>query len=128
MDKLLEDFYQLYEIYYEGPDKPYYLQVSSYYQEADKTLVLQRNEPGTYTVYYKAYPSHITLETPDDYELALDPEVATLLPMYMASQLYKDDDNSISTVYRNEWEVAFERLSQNSNAPHKEEFTSESGW
>ena len=128
MDKLLEDFYQLYEIYYEGPDKPYYLQVSSYYQEADKTLVLQRNEPGTYTVYYKAYPSHITLDTPDDYELALDPEVATLLPMYMASQLYKDDDNSISTVYRNEWEVAFERLSQNSNAPHKEEFTSESGW
>lgn len=128
MDKLLEDFYQLYEIYYEGPDKPYYLQVSSYYQEADKTLVLQRNEPGTYTVYYKAYPSQITLDTPDDYELALDPEVATLLPMYMASQLYKDDDNSISTVYRNEWEVAFERLSQNSNAPHKEEFTSESGW
>lgn len=128
MDKLLEDFYQLYEIYYEGPDKPYYLQVSSYYQEADKTLVLQRSEPGTYTVYYKAYPSHITLDTPDDYELALDPEVATLLPMYMASQLYKDDDNSISTVYRNEWEVAFERLSQNSNAPHKEEFTSESGW
>lgn len=128
MDKLLEDFYQLYEIYYEGPDKPYYLQVSSYYQEADKTLVLQRNEPGTYTVYYKAYPSHITLDTSDDYELALDPEVATLLPMYMASQLYKDDDNSISTVYRNEWEVAFERLSQNSNAPHKEEFVSESGW
>lgn len=128
MDKLLEDFYQLYEIYYEGPDKPYYLQVSSYYQEADKTLVLQRSEPGTYTVYYKAYPSHITLDTPDDYELALDPEVATLLPMYMASQLYKDDDNSISTVYRNEFEVAFERLSQNSNAPHKEEFTSESGW
>ena len=128
MDKLLEDFYQLYEIYYEGPDKPYYLQVSSYYQEADKALVLQRSEPGTYTVYYKAYPSHITLDTPDDYELALDPEVATLLPMYMASQLYKDDDNSISTVYRNEWEVAFERLSQNSNAPHKEEFTSESGW
>lgn len=128
MNKLLEDFYQLYEIYYEGPDKPYYLQVSSYYQEADKTLVLQRSEPGTYTVYYKAYPSQITLDTPDDYELSLDPEVATLLPMYMASQLYKDDDNSISTVYRNEWEVAFERLSQNSNAPHKEEFVSESGW
>lgn len=128
LDNLLDDFYQLYEIYYEGSDKPYYLQVSSYYQEADKTLVLQRSEPGTYTVYYKAYPSQITLETSDDYELSLDPEVATLLPMYMASQLYKDDDNSISTVYRNEWEVAFERLSQNSNAPHKEEFTSESGW
>ena len=128
MDKLLEDFYQLYEIYYEGPNKPYYLQVSSYYQEADKTLVLQRDEPGTYTVYYKAYPAQLTLDTSDDYELSLDPEVATLLPLYMASQLYKDDDNSISTVYRNEFEVAFDRLSQNSNAPHKEEFVSESGW
>lgn len=128
MDKIVDDFYQLYEIYYEGESKPYYLQVSSYYQEADKTLVLQRSEPGTYTVYYKAYPQQITLETSDDYELSLDPEVATLLPLYMASQLYKDDDNSISTVYRNEFEVAFDRLSQKANAPHKEEFVSESGW
>lgn len=128
MNKICDDFYQLYEIYYEGDSKPYYLQVSSYYQEADKTLVLQRSEPGIYTVYYKAYPQQITLETPDDYELVLDPEVAALLPMYMASQLYKDDDNSISTVYRNEFEVAFDRLSQSSNAPHKEEFVSESGW
>lgn len=128
MNDIVDNFYQLYEIYYEGDSKPYYLQVSSYYQEADKTLVLQRDEPGTYTVYYKAYPNQITLETRDDYELTLDPEVSALLPLYMASQLYKDDDNSISTVYRNEFEVAFERLSQNSNAPHKEEFVSESGW
>lgn len=128
MDEIVDDFYQLYEIYYEGDDKPYYLQVSSYYQEADKTLVLQRTEPGVYTIYYKAYPTQLTLDTDDDYELSLDPEVAVLMPLYMASQLYKDDDNSISTVYRNEFEVAFERLSQNSNAPHKEEFVSESGW
>lgn len=128
MDKLIEDFYQLYEIYYEGPEEPHYLQVSSYYQEADKTLVLQRSEPGVYTVYYKAYPHEITLETPDTYELALDPEVSALLPMYMASQLFKEDDQSIATTYRNEWETAFDRLSQTYNAPHKEEFTSESGW
>lgn len=128
MNEILEDFYQLYELYVEHDGKPYYLQVASYYQEADKTLVLQRDEPGIYTIYYKAYPQQITLETLDDYELSLDPEVAALLPMYMASQLYKDDDNSIATVYRNEFEVAFDRLSQSSNAPHKEEFVSESGW
>ena len=128
MDDLLEDFYQLYEIYYEVPKEPHYLQISSYYQEADKTLVLKRDDPGVYSVYYKAYPQRITLDTPDDYELVLDPEVAVLLPLYMASQLYKDDDNSVSSVYRNEWEVAFERLSQSSSAPHKEEFVSESGW
>jgi hypothetical protein len=79
-------------------------------------------------VYYKAYPDQITLDTPDDYELPLDPEVATLLPLYMASQLYKDDDNSIATVYRNEFEVAFERLQNGSNIPRKEEFVSNTGW
>lgn len=127
---LAEDFYQLDsgEIYYEGEDKPRYIAASNYYQEADKVLVLKRSMPGTYTIYYKKYPQSITWETEDDYELILDPEVATLVPLYMASQLYKDDDNAIATVYRNEFEVAFERLTQLAEVPRKEEFVSESGW
>ena len=48
--------------------------------------------------------------------------------MYMASQLYKDDDLAIATTYRNEFETAFERL-QNRQAENIDtEFTSESGW
>ena len=46
----------------------------------------------------------------------------------MASQLYKDDDNGIATSYRNEFEVAFERLKANNVSPSAEKFTSESGW
>lgn len=127
---IAEDFYQLAsgEIYYEGDKDPRYIAAQNYYQEADKTLVLERSMPGTYTVYYKKYPTAISMETTDDYELVLDPEVAALLPMYMASQLYKDDDNSIATVYRNEFEVAFERLTQLAEVPKKEEFVSDSGW
>lgn len=127
---LAEDFYQLDsgEIYYEGESKPRYIASSDYYQEADKVLVLKRSMPGTYTIYYKKYPQNITAETEDEYELILDPEVATLLPLYMASELYKDDDNAIATVYRNEFEVAFERLTQLAEVPRKEEFVSESGW
>lgn len=130
LKEIAEDFYQLDsgEIYYEGVREPRYLAATDYYQEADKTLVLQRNMPGTYTIYYKKYPEQITFETEDDYELVLDPEVATLVPLYMASQLFKEDDNSIATVYRNEFEVAFERLTQTSNVPRKEEFVSDSGW
>ena len=79
-------------------------------------------------MYYKKYPQSITSETEDDYEFILDPEVAALIPLYMASQLYKDDDNAIATVYRNEFEVAFERLTQFAEVPRKEEFVSESGW
>ncbi len=133
LDDLLSDFYQLSpgDIYYEGNEEPKYLAADRYYQEAGKTLVLRRDMPGAYTIYYKKYPQTITLNTPDSYEMVLDPEVAALLPLYMASQLYKDDDNSIATVYRNEFEVAFERLvvsSQNNSVPRREEFVSESGW
>ena len=127
---IAEDFYQLSsgEIYYEGEREPRYIAAQNYYQEADKTLVLERSMPGTYTVYYKKYPQAITTETEDEYEFILDPEVAALIPLYMASQLYKDDDNSIATVYRNEFEVAFERLTQFAEVPRKEAFVSESGW
>ena len=79
-------------------------------------------------MYYKAYPAEITINTTDDYELPLDPEVAVILPLYMASQLYKDDDNAIATGYRNEFEVAADRLSQKTKVPIAEKFTSESGW
>jgi len=128
---IVEDFYQLKEddIYYVNPsNEPSYIAANNLYQEANNTLVLRRDQPGTYRIYYKAYPQQIDLTTPDDYELPLDPEVAVLLPLYMASQLYKDDDNAISTVYRNEFEVAFERLSNGANTPRKESFESVTGW
>lgn len=128
---LIEDYYQLAEddIYYINPsNEPTYIAATKIYQEANNTLVLRRDQPGTYRVYYKAYPEQIDLTTADEYELPLDPEVATLLPLYMASQLYKDDDNAIATVYRNEFEVAFERLQNGSNIPRKEEFVSSTGW
>jgi hypothetical protein len=127
---IFDSFYQLSEndLYYEGENGGQYVAADEYYQEADKTLVIPRSEPGIYTIYYKAYPQMITNETEDEYVLELDPEVAAILPLYMASQLYKDDDNSIATVYRNEFEVAFDRLSQKAKIQRKEEFESVYGW
>lgn len=130
LEKLCEDFYQLADnqVYYEGSSGSGYLQTSKYYRESDNVLVLDRDEPGSYTVYYRAYPAEITADTEDDYELPLDKEVAVLMPLYMASQLYKDDDNGIATAYRNEFEVALESLSDSSMSQGYEEFASESGW
>lgn len=122
---LCKNFYQLDEgqIYYEGT------QISSRcYRESDSVLVLDRRFPGKYTIYYRAYPEEITANTNDDYELPLDKEVAVLMPLYMASQLYKDDDNGIATAYRNEFEIALESLIDSSYTLGPEEFVSESGW
>jgi len=129
MVAMAPDFYMIdpQGVYYEGEYQTY-LQTSDFYQEGTKTLVLDRDMVGSFTVYYRAYPEQITSETDDEYELPIDPEVYALLPLYMASQLYKDDDNGIATAYRNEFEVGFDRLVNSANVSAYEEFTSESGW
>ena len=130
MSDAVDDFYQLApaELYALGNNGNDYIVANNYFQEADKTLVIPRKETGIFVIHYRAYPQKITLETPDDTVLSLDPEVAALIPLYMASQIYKDDDNAIATVYRNEFEVGREALSQNSIVPKKEKFVTSSGW
>lgn len=129
MTAIAPDFYMIdpQGIYYEGAYQKY-LQTSDFYQEGTKTLVLDRDMVGSFTIYYRAYPMELTSETEDTEVLPLDPEVYALLPLYMASQLYKDDDNGIATAYRNEFEVGFERLRNSANLAAYEEFTSDSGW
>lgn len=126
---LAPDFYQLdtTDIFYEG-NSNVYTQTQEFWQEGNTVLVLNRDMIGNFTVYYRAYPEQIDSLTLDSYELPIDGEVAVLLPLYMASQLYKDDDNGIATAYRNEFEVAFERLKNKSDAPSAGEFISKSGW
>ena len=130
MDDVLSDFYQLApaELYDLGDSGNGYIVANDYFQEADKTLVIPRDKTGIYVIHYRAYPQQITLETEDDYELAIDPEVAALVPLYMASQIYKDDDLGISTQYRNEFEVGRDALSQGALIPKKEKFVTSSGW
>ena len=130
LKEMIPDFYQIYagKVYIEKDGQPRYLAASEYYTEANDTIVFRSDRPGIYTVYFKLYPQMITNSTPDDYVLPLDPEVVTIIPLYIASQLYKDDDNGIATTYRNEFETAFDRLKQKVEVPDREEFSGESGW
>ena len=129
MDDVLDDFYQLApaELYSLGNGNEYIV-ADDYFQEADKTLVIQRDKPGIYVIHYRAYPQQMTLSTPDDTELSLDPEVATLIPIYMASVIYMDDDIGVATSYRNYFEVGREALSNGALVPKKEKFITSSRW
>lgn len=60
--------------------------------------------------YEKIKVDKITADTKDDYELQLPESACVLMPLYMASQLYKDDDISQATAYRNEFEVGLADL------------------
>ena len=96
--------------------------------QSGRYLILPADWTGTFEVWYDAWPVKLDNTTPDDYELPLDDEVAVILPLYMASQLYKDDDNSIATIYRNEFEVAREGLTPKYAGIESSDWSSLSGW
>ena len=92
-----------------------------------KYLVFPAEYEGDFDCFYDAKPTTITLSTPDSKKIDLPDDAVVLLPLYIASQLYKDDDIAIATYYRNEFETAFERLT-NPRTVSKESFTSNTGW
>ena len=95
---------------------------------AGKYMVLPEDADGTFEIFYDAKPTKITQETSDDTEINLPEDAVVLLPLYMASQIYKDDDITIATYYRNEFETAFERLRNPDRTPTRESFVSNTGW
>ena len=80
--------------------------------EGDTTLVIPGETVGEYTVFYRAYPQTIDATTEDSVEIDVPAEVAHLLPLYIASELYKDDDLAMATMWRNEWEDGLEKVRQ----------------
>lgn len=55
----------------------------------------------------------ITSETEAEEEMGLPEDACVLIPLYIASQLYKDDDISLATTYRNEFEAGLQGLTHN---------------
>lgn len=125
LKELAKDFYNLFDNSISYETKGVYLNTTDYYRESDHVLVLPADMPGMYTIFYHAYPEELTIDTEDDYEMPLDPDVAVLLPLYMASVLYMDDDLAISTSMRNYFEVGLESLINTSHYSGREKFTSE---
>lgn len=87
-----------------------YGEAQNWHMEGDTVLVIPADVTGEYTVWYRAYPEAVTAVTADDAVLDVPAEMAALLPLYIASQLYKDDDLSMATMWRNEWEDGLEKV------------------
>ena len=76
--------------------KPYVMNLYKYDEENKK--------------YNKTSITKIDSTIKDAYEIELPEEACVLIPLYIASQLYKDDDISQATAYRNEFEVGLQDL------------------
>lgn len=128
LKELAPDFHTMTDVYFDGINTKY-MQASVYHFEGEHTLVLKADKPGNYLVYYRCFPQMVTGTTLDTYEFPLPEEMVLLIPLYIASELYKEDDLAIATSYRNEFEVEVRRLSDEADqAPTSKKFVSESGW
>jgi len=124
IDTLIPDFYKIDKLYFENYSHEL-INRTDYILEDGHTLVIDDKLIGNFIMKYQSYPVKIDDETDDDDEIDLPEEVACILPLYIASQLYKDDDIALATAYRNEFEVAVQNL-----YPRKDDtkFVSKTGW
>lgn len=60
--------------------------------------------------YKKTEVDKIDNDTDDDTTINYTEDACVLIPLYIASQLYKDDDISQATAYRNEFETGLQDL------------------
>ena len=124
LETLVPDFYKIDKLYFENYQHEL-INRTDYILEDAHTLVIDDRLVGNFIMKYQCYPIRIDDDTDDDDELDLPEEVACILPLYIASQLYKDDDIALATAYRNEFEVAVQNL-----YPRKDDttFISKTGW
>ena len=87
--------------------------------EGDDVLLIPGDLEGTYTVWYDAYPVKLTAETPEETELELAEEAAVLIPLYIAAELYKEDELAMATMWRNEFEDGLLKLQMSYQASPK---------
>lgn len=121
---MISDLYEIVSIEFEK-DNTKGSYTGDYVFEGDNTLVIDSKLKGNFIITYKAYPVKITDNTPDSYRFTQPAEMMALLPLYIASELYKDDDISQATIYRNEFEIALMNIRR---IEEPLEFTSNSNW
>ncbi len=110
--QVFPDFYTLYDGYIMYTDGVVY-ERAEYETEGDSILLLPADKMGTWRVTYCAYPERITKETTKDTELTLAPEAASMVALYIAGQVYKEDDISLAQTYMNEFLEWLNRLKEN---------------
>lgn len=106
LKKKIKNFKRLYDIAYVGSNKPDYKIIG------DNILTINNwnEENGKFLIYYESFVDRITADTEDTKEIELDIQLCSLIPLYLAGELYKDDDLSLSTMYMNEFLTNLQNL------------------
>ena len=106
-----------------------YESVEDYRLEGGDVIVLSGRESGAYLICYEAYPEEVRADTPDGQTFSLAPEALDLVPVYMASRIYGEEDIALATHYLNQYHVRRSELAlRGAVRPTGGGFASQSGW
>ncbi len=90
----------------------------------DKIIFLK---PGKYTITYDAFWKYFGDKMLDTEEIDIPADIIMCIPSYVASQLWKIDDERKAAIFRNEFEILFARINNSDHRGNKT-FTTEGGW
>ena len=99
-----------------GRDTLEQLKDTDFAQRGNKLIFMK---PCICKIAYFAKWFFFTPTTQDDAELDIPDDILVCLPSYIASQLFKIDDEQKSSIYRNEYEMALARINENDYATNK---------
>lgn len=92
------------------------LKDTEFAQRGNKLIFMK---PCICKIAYNARWFLFTPTTDDDEELDIPDDILICLPSYIASQLFKIDDEQKSAIYRNEYEMAIARINENDYSTNK---------
>lgn len=80
---------------------------------------LRMQQSGNFTIVYTQRAEKLTDNTADTREIGLEREAAAIIPLYIASQIYKHDNAQLAMIWRNEFEVFRQELMKKYHAIQK---------
>jgi hypothetical protein len=116
----LTNYIQLENVYVDGKQYEGYVLRDNIYLYIPEDIY----DNHTIVVSYNSSP-RITKSTLDTYIINAPIDMLNILPLYIASELYKDDDISLATYYRNEFETELENMRKQPTDIH---FVDVKGW
>lgn len=105
-----------------------YRKNDEYLWEDDCTLVIDHFAVAQYDILYNAYPTKITSTTEESFVLELSDEALDIVPLYMAGQLFMEDNPGMATSWLNQYAVRRAELSNDQEPLGRNEWHSETGW
>lgn len=105
LSKKIEDFRMIKGIYSKMP--------VSWKILNKNTIIIDNWQGEKILVSYEVKPTIINSDTDTNFVIEIASEYANLIPLYIAGELYKDDDLTLSTMYMNEFMTLVDNYANN---------------